>query len=478
MKGSAISYAIVKILSDGFCVFLASIAAYFWRLHFYEFQLGIYSIEFFPAPDTIYPINEFIGFAVVFSVFMVFVLAAHGNYETKQKSNFSVEITKVFWGYTAGMSLVLVYFFFAQFDFFSRLIFGLAWSLGIVFVFLGRAILRRLQKLLNQFGYGQVRVLALGNHDQITKDIIGKLIKDPSYSFTGWLSSDLEHNNDIPKPPIGPINDLRLILKKYDVDEVWLISPHAEKLNHEIAKITHSHHKILRLFPDSAALDLAGLELDTFHQLPIVTLKNHNLGDWGLITKSVFDVIMATLCIFALSPLMILIALLIKRQDPKAPVIYRSKRVGLNGVHFDCFKFRTMVPNADTLKAGLMSKNERGDILFKIENDPRITPVGDFLRKTSLDEFPQLFNILKRDMSFIGPRPHLVEEVEQYPEELKQVLSIRPGMSGFAQVNGRSKLSFEEEMRYELFYLKNWSWWLDLSIFWRSILVVLKRDNC
>ena len=137
-----------------------------------------------------------------------------------------------------------------------------------------------------------------------------------------------------------------------------------------------------------------------------------------------------------------------------------------------------MVPDADEKKKKLLKKNQRkGGVLFKMDNDPRITKLGKILRKWSIDELPQLWNVIRGDMSLIGPRPHLPEEVRKYAKDDLRVLSIRPGITGFAQVNGRSSLSFKEEMNYELFYLKNWSFKLDIIIFIKSLLVVLKRKN-
>jgi lipopolysaccharide/colanic/teichoic acid biosynthesis glycosyltransferase len=137
-----------------------------------------------------------------------------------------------------------------------------------------------------------------------------------------------------------------------------------------------------------------------------------------------------------------------------------------------------MVADAEAQKASLLKKNEReGGILFKLTEDPRITKLGHVLRKYSIDELPQLLNIIKGDMSFVGPRPHLVEEVNQYPEHNRQLLLLKPGLTGMAQINGRSSLSFEEEMKHEMFYLKNWSLWLDGVIIAKTIMVVFKGEN-
>ncbi len=479
MKRSEVIYTLLKIVTDGTAIFLAILSAYALRISFYEFDFLNRSFQLFPEPISSYPLLAFLYFTFLCTSFLLVVLAINGRYEIPKKEPFHREVASLFWSLSTGMALVLVYFFFTQFTFFSRLIFGLAWGIAFVYIIIGRLVLRALKQRLNRKGLGRTQVLLIGNHEKVTLSVIDHLKNDPEYGLVGIISSENLPSIDFEKKIItGHINQLRAILESNYINEVWLAAPHSEKLNHEIAKIAHSHHKTFRLFPDEIALDLAGLELSTFHDLPLVTLKNNNLNGWGLVLKNIFDLVSASLILVILSPVLITIALIIKLKNPKAPIIYKSKRVGLNGRIFDCYKFRTMVPNADELKQELIEQNERkGGILFKMADDPRITSFGKFLRKSSLDEFPQLFNILKRDMSFIGPRPHLVEEVQKYPEELKQVLSVRPGLSGFAQINGHSQLSFEEEMRYELFYLKNWSFSLDLLIFLKSFLVVLRSNN-
>ncbi len=218
----------------------------------------------------------------------------------------------------------------------------------------------------------------------------------------------------------------------------------------------------------------------SFGKMPIVDLYVTKISGWPKVFKAIFDKIFATISLLVLSPVFLIIGFLIWRPAKKDPIFYKSIRIGKNGHPFNCFKFRSMVVGAEKMKAKLLSKNERkGGVLFKIKDDPRITPIGKFLREWSLDELPQLFNVLKGDMSIIGPRPHLPEEVTLCSERQQYLLGILPGLSGFAQINNRgdTKLSFEEEMRYELFYLKNWNFWLDLTILFKTIWILVQRKN-
>jgi lipopolysaccharide/colanic/teichoic acid biosynthesis glycosyltransferase len=172
----------------------------------------------------------------------------------------------------------------------------------------------------------------------------------------------------------------------------------------------------------------------------------------------------------------VVIAICIKMDTP-GPVFFIQKRVGYRGQEFWLFKFRSMYKDADKMKQQLLAHSERKGPLFKMKNDPRITRVGKFLRRTSLDELPQLFNVLIGNMSLVGPRPHLPSEVAEYQKHHRLLFTIKPGITGMAQVNGRSGLDFEDEVRFDLSYIQNWSLFLDIYIILKTIVVVLRREH-
>ena len=220
------------------------------------------------------------------------------------------------------------------------------------------------------------------------------------------------------------------------------------------------------------------------NNLIFMEYKSSHLDGRSLLVKRIFDLIGATLGIILLSPLFLIIAIMIKR-DSKGPVIYKSKRVGKNGKLFTFYKFRSMYTdmcvgygwkNADKMYENLINSqaNNRKGILPKIENDPRVTKIWAFLRKTSLDELPQLFQVLRGTMSLVGPRPHLEDEVAKYEPWMKRVLSIKPWITGYAQIFGRDKLPFEDEARLDLYYIKKWSLALDIYVIFATIGVVFK----
>ncbi|GFN29866.1 sugar transferase [Paenibacillus xylaniclasticus] len=196
-----------------------------------------------------------------------------------------------------------------------------------------------------------------------------------------------------------------------------------------------------------------------------------------LIMKRTIDIVGAAVGIFVLLPLFIGVAILIKLEDPRGPVFFHQKRVGKNGIPFRMYKFRSMVSNAEELLETLLSQNEVEGHMFKMKHDPRVTRIGRCIRKTSIDELPQLVNVLKGDMSLVGPRPPLPREVKEYSAHDKKRLSVIPGCTGLWQVSGRSQLSFDQMVELDLRYIKERSIWLDFKIMLRTILLIFGSKN-
>jgi exopolysaccharide biosynthesis polyprenyl glycosylphosphotransferase len=206
-------------------------------------------------------------------------------------------------------------------------------------------------------------------------------------------------------------------------------------------------------------------------QFPTMPLHRGAVPELELFFKRVFDTVFSVLAVILISPLLAAIAIAVKLDSP-GPVFYCSERIGKKGVVFRCIKFRTMVLDADILRAEMMHMNERDDVLFKISNDPRITRLGRFLRKYSLDELPQFFNVLVGDMSIVGPRPPLAGEVCKYDLSHLRRLDVTPGITGLWQVQGRQDPSFASYVSLDVTYIENWSIWLDFKIILRTIAVV------
>lgn len=216
--------------------------------------------------------------------------------------------------------------------------------------------------------------------------------------------------------------------------------------------------------------------LDSFSQMPFLTFMKTPRNYLALKVKNTLDFIVALLIVLLISPVMIGIAICIKIEDG-GPVFFKQKRVGLYGRIFDCLKFRTMVTNAESLKADLMSLNEQEGPVFKIKKDPRVTKTGNFLRKTSLDELPQFLNVLFGDMSIVGPRPPIPEEVAQYERWQRRRLSMKPGITCIWQVSGRNNIPFDQWMKMDMKYIDTWSLKLDATLFFKTFIVMLTGDG-
>jgi len=212
--------------------------------------------------------------------------------------------------------------------------------------------------------------------------------------------------------------------------------------------------------------------MEAVEGIPLIGIKQVSLNSWQRAITRLVDIVVASLTIIIGSPVWLCIAAAIRLNSPGA-VIYRQTRIGLEGRPFKVYKFRSMYRNADQVLAALMAKNEAQGPLFKMRSDPRITPVGRFLRRTSIDEVPQLINVIRGEMSLVGPRPALSHEVAQYEEWQRGRLAIKPGMTGLWQVRGRSDLSFDEGVLMDLYYIENWSMHLYFQILLRTVPAVL-----
>ena len=228
------------------------------------------------------------------------------------------------------------------------------------------------------------------------------------------------------------------------------------------------------LVADFFKTQISRTSFDDFHGRPVMIFRTTPETSWQSSSKQLFDFLFALLCVILSSPLFVLVALGIKLTSP-GPVLFRQKRCGLNGQPFTIFKFRTMVTNAEQRKQELAALNEMSGPVFKVSNDPRVIPIGRFLRKFSIDECPQFFNVLRGEMSLVGPRPLPVDEVKRFDDVAdRRRLSVKPGMTCLWQVSGRNEVKdFKDWVRLDLEYIDNWSLWLDFKILWRTVPIVL-----
>jgi exopolysaccharide biosynthesis polyprenyl glycosylphosphotransferase len=227
-----------------------------------------------------------------------------------------------------------------------------------------------------------------------------------------------------------------------------------------------------RIVPDLFQMTLSRMQIEDVAGVPMIGVKEVSISGLNHFIKRSVDVTVAAVGLAAGAPIVALVALMIKLESP-GPVLFRQERVGKNGRRFELYKFRSMVEGAEKQVDALNALNEADGPIFKIRNDPRITTLGKWLRRLSLDELPQFYNVLRGDMSLIGPRPPLPAEVARYQEWHKRRLEVSPGLTGLWQVSGRSELTFDEMALLDIYYIENWSLGLDTKIFWQTIPRVL-----
>jgi exopolysaccharide biosynthesis polyprenyl glycosylphosphotransferase len=259
--------------------------------------------------------------------------------------------------------------------------------------------------------------------------------------------------------------------RKQFVDEIFFTTPCERGIIQDVLVQARAHGVDLRVVPEMYDGLTWNSPIEYIGQFPTIPLHCGHVPEIGLLLKRALDVVLSSLVLMVLSPVLLLIAIAIK-LDSRGSVFYVSERLGKKGRVFRCFKFRTMVLDAEKRRADVMHMNERDGVLFKITNDPRVTRLGGILRKYSLDEFPQFFNVLRGDMSVVGPRPPLASEVREYKLSHLRRLDVTPGITGLWQVQGRQDPSFDSYVSLDVRYIESWSILLDLKIILRTIGVV------
>ena len=293
------------------------------------------------------------------------------------------------------------------------------------------------------------------------------------YTFKGFIQlPDANHRAAADScDVVGSLDTLFQNARKQFIDEIFFTTSCERTIVQDVLDQARIHGVDLRVVPDMYEGVAWNNPIEYIGQFPTIPLHRGAVPEIALILKRIFDSVFSLLALILLSPFLIITAIAIKLDSP-GPVFYTSERIGKKGVVFRCVKFRTMVRDADRRRAEVLHMNERDDVLFKISNDPRITRVGRFLRKYSIDELPQFINVLRGDMSVVGPRPPLAGEVRKYDLGHLRRLDVTPGITGLWQVQGRQDPSFASYVSLDVAYIESWSIWLDFKIIMRTIGVV------
>lgn len=376
---------------------------------------------------------------------------------------------------TVGIVAVLLMIFRPEY---ARGYLAIAFPLGLVGLMVGRNVCRCYISRQRRQGRCIVKVIAVGDAPAV-RVLVQSLERGFSYGYSvvGVCLTGHDAGGNIAIPGVGTLpvlgdeGNVRDAILKANADTVALTT--TDYLGPEgVRELSWDLHKLgVDLVITPGVIDVAGprLTMRPVAGLPLIHVEKPQYSGTKKFQKLAFDFVMATCALLAAMPLMIVAAIAIKLTS-KGPVFYRSERIGREGEPFEMIKFRTMVDGADRQVSGLLEANDcAGGVLFKMKEDPRITPVGRILRKYSVDELPQFFNVLRRDMSVVGPRPPLRREVDTYSDQVRRRLLVLPGITGLWQVSGRSDLSWDDAVRLDLSYVENWSITSDLVIAIKTI---------
>ena len=464
-----------KLLFGVLDLALAAVAFYLsWWLR-YELEIGPLLTEF-----QYLPFGFYLG---VFASYLALILVAFQItrvYRLRRSTGLLDELGRIFLGSALAVFVLIVIFSMYQPSVYSRLVFtyiGLSTPLIIgasrVLFRIGVDVLRRRGRLLEQ-----LVVVGGGMHGKM---IMQQVVTQPNlgYRLVGFLDDGHfargAHFGRI--KVLGAVDRLADVVQAYGVERVIIALPATE--HRRIADVMDqckAQGVGFHLIPDLFEIQLNTVDIDSIGGIPIIGLKDGGIVGWDFLLKRLLDTIMSSAVLLLGSPVFLIIALAIKLES-SGPVLYTAERVGQNGKPFRMYKFRSMREDADELRSALADHNQADGPLFKMANDPRRTRVGAWLRRLSLDELPQFWNILRGDMSLVGPRAPLAEEVAQYEEWQKKRLSVKPGLTGLWQVNGRSNVPFEEMVMMDIYYIDNWSLGLDINLIIRTIPAVLRRDG-
>jgi exopolysaccharide biosynthesis polyprenyl glycosylphosphotransferase len=461
MKKSELLFNVISVPIDFLMTLIAASVAYFLR----------YRVDSFPIQfDLSYP--AYLRLVAVAIPFLLLLFALNGLYTQKSTRSFWREMGRVVVAVSAGLMIVVLLFFFDRNLFPSRLIILMGWIFIIAAVCLERGFLLLLQRSLLAKGIGRHRLVIVRGENQ-TK-------------FLDEVETDSRLGYEIvAKLPYSEVllRDIERIHRQERIDE--LMQTDSRLPNEQVLRLVDLCEDLgikFTYLPSILETHRANVETDVIGSMPVIRLRTTPLEGWGKVVKRIVDIAVSAIGLILFSPLFALISLAIKLDSP-GPVLFRQRR-GSSFQNFKVYKFRSMfyelsegTETGDRIRHQLERQNARHGPYVKIKNDPRVTRVGRFLRRTKLDELPQLWHILRGQMSLVGPRIHMLKEVEKFEQRYRRLFTIKPGATGLAQINQmyNPELAFEEEVKLDLFYIENWSVWLDLYIIFKTTVLLFSK---
>jgi len=453
-------------LADLLALNLAFVAAYLLR---YTLQVGG---EIPGEFDVSYP--DYVPIQAAMTAIMVVSYLLKGLYRLPSGVSWIDELSAVLSATSIGVMVLFAMVSMTRYPASSRALFIYFWLLSVLAVGLSRLLMRLLRATLRRRGVVVKRVVVVGCNNALGRRVMHGIATERSAASRVIGFVDLEPCADFGRFRfLGIVRELPRLVGELSLDEIVIALPAA------------SHDQMLRIMdlcrrkgvgfkvvPDLYQMRLNRVDVDSINGIPLIAVSESQIRGWNLVIKRVLDVAVSIVVLTLLSPALGLIALIIKLDSP-GPVLFRQVRIGRDGKSFALYKFRSMRQDAEKQLDELLCLNEATGPLFKIRDDPRMTRVGRFLRRTSLDEFPQFINVFRGEMSLVGPRPPLPQEVEHYEEWHMRRLEAPPGLTCLWQVSGRSEIPFDEMVMLDIYYIENWSLGLDLGILLRTIPAVL-----
>jgi exopolysaccharide biosynthesis polyprenyl glycosylphosphotransferase len=461
------------ILSDAAMTFLA-----FWLAYYVRFE---WFVQYFASSEIVsFEHYRFLLFTTPLLWLVIFV--GNGLYVKENLLGGTREYSRVLRSASAGFLVIVLAGFLEPTLIIARGWLFLTWGISFVFVAGARFGWRRYVYSLRKRGYFLTPAVIVGANQE------GRWLAE---QLLRWETSGLHIVGFVDKkepttsalfhglPCIGSVEKLGEIIEHYNIGEVILASSAFSTRDYllDIFRTYGVSEKVnIRMSSGLYEILTTGLTINEIAYVPLVYVNKVRLDRVDNVLKFIFDYLLAIGSLIILAPFLLLIGFCIKMSSP-GPVLYRRLVMGLNGKQFYALKFRTMVINGDEVLGQHPELKSELQANHKLKSDPRITPIGAFLRKYSLDELPQLFNVLKRDMSLVGPRMISPEEAPMYKQFVMNLLTVLPGITGLWQVSGRSDISYEERVRLDMYYVRNWSLWLDFQLLFQTIPVVLKAKG-
>jgi exopolysaccharide biosynthesis polyprenyl glycosylphosphotransferase len=459
---------LLRVVVDGMAVSAALFIASIIR-----FEMGLFVFDERAPAESV----DYMVLTLALTPIWLVLFWLYGLYEPRQVLSPVNEFKQVFHGVIAGSVLIFLV------DSILRLNVSRAWALvsmvcGLVIVGGERLLVRKVLHFMRRRGGDATRTIILGANQE-ARTVAQTLEREAwlGYRIVGFVDDTVPAGQPLPEDVIGRTEDLKELIAEHGATMVLVASSATDtsKLNRLLWEL-QTVDVDLQITSGTVDLMASRMIVQSVAGVPLLFVRRTGINRGQRALKRTMDVVGSFLGLIVLSPFLIGVALWIKK-DSEGSAFFGQVRSGQNGETFMCWKFRTMVKDAEEKLVELEHLSEGPGLLFKLKDDPRVTKAGKFLRRYSLDELPQLWNVLKGEMSLVGPRPALPSEVEQYDDWVANRLRVKPGMTGLWQVSGRTETSFADYVRYDLFYIQNWSLSLDLWILWRTLRAVTSAEG-